>query len=225
VGSRFREEVIGNQKLVLADCLEYLPELEAGSVDAVVTDPPYPNNAGYFTDDIAAAERFLSSWRGQTALVFWTELERPPVTFLPLVAVHIWHRTNVNGRPYEALYHFEADGEKRRSEVWRHCALTVGAGPGSFEFLGHPTQKPVAIMLRCLLKVPSEVAVLDPFMGSGSTLAAAEVLGRKGIGVECDAHWFDVACRRVEAATNQPRLEFEPRPVVKQLRMEEAAHE
>ena len=57
--SRFREEIIGNQRLVLADCLEYLPGLEAGSVDFVFADPPYGhnNNNG---DLIARRESALS---------------------------------------------------------------------------------------------------------------------------------------------------------------------
>lgn len=48
--------------------------------------------------------------------------------------------------------------------------------------------------------------VLDPFLGSGTTLVAAEQLGRHGVGIEIDPGYFDVACRRVEQAAAQPRL-------------------
>ena len=46
-----REEQIGGQRLILGDCLEVLPTLEAGSVDAVITDPPYNYGKKYNTHD------------------------------------------------------------------------------------------------------------------------------------------------------------------------------
>jgi site-specific DNA-methyltransferase (adenine-specific) len=45
---------------------------------------------------------------------------------------------------------------------------------------------------------PGEL-VLDPFMGAGSTGLAAIRLGRRFLGIEIDQHWFDVACRKIEA--------------------------
>jgi len=172
------------------DCRELLPSIEA---DVVVTDPPYPNNAGYFDSSVAAAVDVLSDWHG-AALVFWNELGRPPVP-LPLVAVHIWHRTNVNGRPYEPIYHFAADGTKRRSEVMRHAAIFKGAGPGCHEYLGHPTQKPVALM--GVLVDKTRGTVLDPFAGVGSTLRAAKSYGRKAIGIEISERYCEVAANRL----------------------------
>src|SRR5690242_11249556 len=119
------------------------PAFLHGAKYVVVTDPPYPNNAGHFNESVNAARELLACVDCE-ALVFWSELEKPPVP-LPLVAVHIWHRSNVNGRPYEPIYHFHPSGVKRRSEVFRHPAIFGGAGPGCNEYLGHPTQKPVAL--------------------------------------------------------------------------------
>ncbi len=53
--------------------------------------------------------------------------------------------------------------------------------------------------------------VLDPFLGSGTTGVACVKLGRKFIGVEIEPKYFDIACRRIEAAYAQPDL-FVPRP-------------
>ena len=52
--------------------------------------------------------------------------------------------------------------------------------------------------------------VLDPFMGSGTTGVACANLGRKFIGIEREPTYFDIACRRIEAAYRQPRLFDEP---------------
>jgi site-specific DNA-methyltransferase (adenine-specific)/modification methylase len=54
-------------------------------------------------------------------------------------------------------------------------------------------------------------AILDPFMGSGTTGVAAVQLGRKFIGVEREPKYFDIACRRIEAAYAQGKL-FAPEP-------------
>ena len=196
-----RKEVIGNATLYLADCLEVLPTLP--KVEVVITDPPYPNNAGHFSDSLSNALEFLSDVHGTQTLVFWTELEIPPLR-APLVAVHIWHRTNVNGRPYEPIFHFAMDGEKRRSDVFQQAAIFDGAGPGCAEYAGHPTQKPIALMEKLISKTKG--TVLDPFMGSGSTGIACVRLDRPFIGIEIEPKYFDIACERIENAQRQERM-------------------
>lgn len=56
--------------------------------------------------------------------------------------------------------------------------------------------------------------ILDPFMGSGTTLVACAKTGRKGIGIELDPEYFEIACKRVEEAYRQPDL-FVERPAQK----------
>ena len=63
----------------------------------------------------------------------------------------------------------------------------------------------------CLGFLPDAKTILDPFMGSGTTLVACAKLGRKGIGIELDPDYFEIACRRVEQAYRQPDL-FVPQP-------------
>jgi DNA modification methylase len=48
--------------------------------------------------------------------------------------------------------------------------------------------------------------VLDPFMGSGTTLVACAKMGRKGIGIELDKNYFDIAIKRVEEAYKSPDM-------------------
>jgi site-specific DNA-methyltransferase (adenine-specific) len=68
--------------------------------------------------------------------------------------------------------------------------------------IGHPAPFPVELPLRCM-KLFSFVndTVLDPFMGSGSTLVAARQCGRKGVGIDIDAGYCGIARQRVEQGT------------------------
>jgi DNA modification methylase len=59
----------------------------------------------------------------------------------------------------------------------------------------HPTQKPVALMLWVLGKCPPGI-ILDPFMGSGTTLVAAKSLNRRAIGIEIEERYCEIAARR-----------------------------
>jgi site-specific DNA-methyltransferase (adenine-specific) len=59
------------------------------------------------------------------------------------------------------------------------------------------TEKPLPLLIDLLAISPEGGVVLDPFMGSGSTGAAALSTGRKFIGVEMDNGYYEVACRRV----------------------------
>ena len=72
---------------------------------------------------------------------------------------------------------------------------------GNQEKAGHPTQKPLAVMNHLVgsLAAPG-AAVLDMFMGSGTTGVAAVQMGRKFIGIEREVKYFDIACRRIEDA-------------------------
>lgn len=74
----------------------------------------------------------------------------------------------------------------------------------------HPTQKPVALMEWCLGLAPKAETVLDCYLGSGTTLVACAKLGRKGIGIELDPDYFDIACKRVEEAYRQPDMFVTP---------------
>ena len=201
-----RVEHIGDATLYLGDCREILPTL--GKVDAVVTDPPYPNNAGHFIDGIEAARKLCSELAAAHWIVCWTETEHPPVP-LPLVAVHVWHRTNTN-RPdnYEPFFEFHADGRKRASRVYPFGVIVPGLT--GVEASGHPTEKHPGLMRSLVARTTGRV--LDPFMGSGTTGVAAAHLGRQFVGCEIQQRWFDIACRRIEEAYKQPRLFDEPPP-------------
>lgn len=74
----------------------------------------------------------------------------------------------------------------------------------------HPTMKPVELVANCMLDATKEGdVVLDAFGGSGTTLIAAEQLGRKARLVEIDPHYCDVIIARWEKATGKTAKKIE----------------
>ena len=72
------------------------------------------------------------------------------------------------------------------------------------ERVGHPTQKPVVLMEHVITTLSREGdQVLDPFLGSGSTLIACDHLGRVCIGSELDPVYVDLICRRYQEHTGR----------------------
>lgn len=183
----------GQSTIYHGDAVELMADVAGAAI--VVTDPPYPNNAGHFVADVAAAEKFCATYQAPRWFVFWHSLATPPVP-LPLVARHIWHRTNTN-RPdnYEAICEF-ADAPERASRVFPYPVIFEGL-TGCTEATGHPTQKNVRLMRAVLQLRKFNGFVLDPFMGSGTTLRAAKDLGFRAIGIEREERWCEVAARRL----------------------------
>ena len=91
---------------------------------------------------------------------------------------------------------------RSRSNVWTYPGVNMFRAGRLDELAMHPTVKPVKLisdaMRDCSIKGES---VLDTFMGSGSTLMAAEVIGRRAFGVEYEPKYIDVAVRRWETYT------------------------
>lgn len=77
---------------------------------------------------------------------------------------------------------------------------------GKEERRDHPTQKPLELMRQCLLRYGAGGLVLDPFMGSGTTLVAAKALQYRGIGIEIEEKYCEIAALRLR----QEILNFPP---------------
>lgn len=66
-------------------------------------------------------------------------------------------------------------------------------------FREHPTQKPIRLMIWCIERAGAQAqTILDPFMGSGTTLVAAKELGRRAIGIEIEERYCEIAARRLQ---------------------------
>lgn len=76
---------------------------------------------------------------------------------------------------------------------------------------GHPTEKDVDIIGQ-LIQVSTREGdlVLDPFVGSGTTLVAAKAAGRRAIGIEIEERYCEIAARRLDRAARQQTMNFQP---------------
>jgi len=91
-----------------------------------------------------------------------------------------------------------------RSNLWHYPGASSVGSDARKGLQVHPTVKPIAMLEDALLDLTREgEIVLDPFLGSGSTLLAAEKAGRRCRGIEIDPRYVDVTIRRFEAATGQ----------------------
>ena len=218
-----KEERIGGQRLILGDCLEVMPTL--GRFDAVVTDPPY----GIGRD---GQKRTTGSNGGRKAYDFkgWDSARPPAEIFERILEVStdqviwggnyfadllpasgkwlVWDKGQRIDQSDGELAYTSRDGALRIVTQNRVALLVEGAE--------HPTQKPIRVMVWSLQQLPDAQTILDPFMGSGTTLVACQKLGRSGTGIEIDPEYFDIACRRVEEAARQPDLFVAPPETPKQ---------
>lgn len=107
------------------------------------------------------------------------------------------------GRPMKGRFrnHLEymvwmTNGQGDRSDMYPSALISVPTvSSGERE---HVTQKPVALLSQVLAVMPEgKMIVLDPFMGSGSTLASAKAMGHKAIGIELDERYCEIAAKRM----------------------------
>lgn len=102
--------------------------------------------------------------------------------------------------------------------VQRFRFMWHGMLRASNEVLYHPTQKPVALIKWILsLKWTPTGLILDPYMGSGTTLRAAKDLNRKSIGIEISEKYCEIAAKRCQQTVMNLATDSPPKPVISRL--------
>jgi len=183
------------------DCREILPELP--KVDLVLTDPPYGilaeagsaatrrpggnKDDGRIVWDVAPTKdecaAFLAA--GASAMV-WGGLHLP---LSPTVGYLVWDK-QIDGLNFGEC---EVCWTTMRFAPRMHRERAVNIDGGK----QHPTQKPVSLFRWCLGFGGDPQSILDPFMGSGTTLRAAKDLNRHSIGIEIEERYCEIAANRL----------------------------
>jgi site-specific DNA-methyltransferase (adenine-specific) len=202
------------------DCREILPQL--GPVDHVITDPPYSErthkgarsqndlNNSMITfahiefDDLRSLLDSIkvSRWVIMTCdLLHAAQLMLSPPDSLDFIRLGVWVKPNPTpqftgdrpGQGFEQVAILHKPGKKRWNgggfpAVWT-CNKIFGR---------HPTEKPMELYTRFIEQFTDEgETILDPFMGSGTTLEAAKLMGRKAIGIELEEKYCEIAANRL----------------------------
>jgi len=192
------------------DCLEFLRTLPAGSVDAVVTDPPYGLGNKLHRPGKTAGAKW-SKLYGDGAPSWDTTINQEAIDECLRVAKHciVWggqyYRLPAS-RGWLAWDKIVRKFSSGHMELaWSNLdqpirAFNFSHGQLASEGKVHPTQKPVSLMAWCLSFLPENCTVLDPFCGSGTTGIACVQTGRKFIGCEIDEKYVEIARRRIAEA-------------------------
>ncbi len=204
------------------DCREVLPScLDVG---VVMTDPPYGiNHLSQYTCDTTTAPWMDIPIEGDGTTELrdfiwqWAYGSNVPIACFgswkvvpPLYrkAVLIWDKGPASGmgdlsfpwkNSFEEIY-IAGDGWRgsRDEGVIKGHWIVTRASMGRT----HPNEKPVSLCTYLLDKSP-EGLILDPFMGSGTTLRAAKDLGRKAIGIEIEERYCEIAAKRMSQSVMQ----------------------
>jgi DNA modification methylase len=193
------------------DWRDVLPHVEA---DVIVTDPPYGNGwrqDGYaskgfvprphsgIANDSGTTERddLLRSFPGPALVFGLLHKLQPPNAAQCLV----WHKPSTSGLLGAKTWRRDSEGifvvgPWPKSPANRSSVLRTHGCHMDYRHGGHPHAKPVGLMCELIEACPPGV-ILDPFMGSGSTLRAAKDLGRKAIGIELEEKYCKVAADRM----------------------------
>lgn len=134
----------------------------------------------------------------------------------------VWVKTNPAPHPRPAyvqatefIVWLQRDGAPA---VWNGTGytlnvLTYGACSG-LERTKHPTQKPESLLCDLITRhTNAGEMILDPFMGSGTTLVAAKRLGRQAIGIDADEQWCEIAAKRLSQSSLFEQTEAPSEPV------------
>jgi site-specific DNA-methyltransferase (adenine-specific) len=201
-----------------ADCLKALPMLPDGSVDFILTDPPYITR--YRSRD---GRRVPNDDNDAWLMPAFTEMYRVLADDSFCVSFYGWPMADRFMQAYRAagfrvvghLMFPKTYASSTRFLRYQHesAHLLAKGNPAApqkpigdviaWDYTGnklHPTQKPLSALMPLVESFSApEDTVLDPFAGSGSTLMAAKTLGRSYIGIELDAGYHAIARKRLQA--------------------------
>lgn len=196
-----------NIEIYCGDSLEIMKEIPDKSIDLVLTDPPYNVNFAKW-DNIKNYKEFasllLAEWKrissriaftpGLINVGMWSSIEYPKW-------ILCWYKPAAMKRSPFGFCNWDAVLFYGKSLI-THGYTDVIKATIKHEEIDHPSIKPLKLMTGILERTSKKGnTVLDPFLGSGTTLVACKELGRKGIGIEISQKYCDIAIQRLKNTT------------------------
>jgi DNA modification methylase len=176
-------------------------------IDIVVTDPPYGKEV--------SIEKMHNA---KDSTLYWHQVEhagkgwQKSILSLDIPTVLFganFYSSHLPSHPGWIVWDKQADGFKQGSPVelaWTNFLNNIRIFRLNYRGFTtrkdpkfHPMQKPLALMkwIMSLSEFPDSGTILDPFMGSGTTLVAAKELGFRAIGIEIEERYCEVAVKRL----------------------------
>ena len=184
------------------DCREILPTLE--KVDLVLTDPPYGLGDKWGGDSLgwsSCAGKLWDhqpEWDAKTADFDFVSLGKNAIVcggnYYSFTLTNTWLGWDKMQKHTGSEAELAWTTLSQPVRVFRMSRVEAYCGK---EGKSHPTQKPLDLIKWCLSFVPEAETILDPFMGSGTTLRAAKDLGRQAIGIEIEEKYCEIAANRL----------------------------
>lgn len=203
---------MAEQKIIQGDCLEVMKAMPDKSFDLVIVDPPYgmefrsnyrlTKHEAIVGDDRFPVEAMVEFQRLARRAVYvfcrWDNLSELPKPKSCLAWVkNNWSMGDLkheHGRQWEACLFYPME----EHEFTKRIPDVIHADRTGNNL--HPTEKPVELIKQIIAANVGET-ILDPFMGSGTTLLAAKQLGRSATGIEISEKYCEIARKRLEQDT------------------------
>ena len=170
------------------DCLDFMKLIPDGSINMILTDPPYPD---YYQEEYGYKDEIIEFLKNLSCrqFVFWSAKVEFPLDY---TAIHIWNKQRGIGSEYERI--FERNGNKNYKLFTAFSLDSYRAKIAREVWTEHPSQKPIKLIQKIINEFSKENdIILDPFLGSGTTAVAAKQLGRRFIGIEISERYCRIA--------------------------------
>ena len=201
----------GAIQLYCCDCLELLPTIEAGEVDAVVTDPPYGVSLSYKSHDDSRKKYLELVPKWKAAIDSATDGPRLVSCGVANIAIWptprwiiAWLKPAAMGRCAVGFNNWEPVLVYGKTRGCSCDTFTAPIVPGEAPD-GHPCPKPIRWATEQITRF-TDGTVCDPFAGIGTTGVACVRTGRRFVGCEISREYFDIAVQRIKNELAQPRL-------------------
>ena len=211
---------LGN--IIHGDCREVLKKIPLGSIDLILTDPPYGIDYTKI-QGTRLKEKKKKEMKGDKKIMNFTFLFNRPELKIIFGAENFYEQIPFHGRwlcwdkrvtagpkmlgsAFELAWISKDSGYYKMYKIQHGGCVNADSIRGNTQLRFHPTQKPINLMAAIIrdFSKPGDI-ILDPFVGSGTVCIAAEREGRRWIGIELEEEYCKIARERIRIEKLKPK--------------------